>query len=117
MARDVSTLADAYVEAWNKKDLNAVSATLGPNVRFVGPMAQTDGKEAFLGAVKRMFPLLESINVRAKFASSDQVMLAYEFVCGAPIGSCRTAELLTFSDGLIASSEVFFDARPFARAQ
>lgn len=113
MATNISAVADAYVQAWSTKDLDSISKTLRPDVRFLGPMAQTEGKGAFLGAVQRMFPILKSIDVRAKFVSQDQVMLAYDFVCSAPIGSCRTADLLTFKDGLIARSEVFFDPRPF----
>ncbi len=31
------------------------------------------------------------------------------------IGVCRTAELMTFKDGLISGIELFFDARPFEK--
>ena len=40
-------------------------------------------------------------------------MFAYDFVCEPPIGVCRTAELITFEDGLVKTIELFYDARPF----
>ena len=40
-------------------------------------------------------------------------MIAYDFLCSAPIGNCRTAELVTLEDGLIRDVELFYDARPF----
>ncbi|MCL4394145.1 MAG: hypothetical protein M1482_04950 [Chloroflexi bacterium] len=53
---------------------------------------------------------------QSQFASGDQVMFTYDFVCQEPIGNCRTAELLTFKSGLISRSELFFDTAPFAKA-
>jgi hypothetical protein len=50
---------------------------------------------------------------RAKFASSDEVMLAYDLEFSEPIGMCRTAALMIFKDRLIARLELFLDARPF----
>jgi len=112
--RNVTT-AEAYYEAMNDKDLAGVARHLHPDVRFVGPMADLVGKEAVLEAAKRFVTLIKSLRVRAKFGSDDTAMLAYHVDFGEPIGICRTAVLMTFKDGLIASIELFYDARPFEK--
>ncbi len=108
-------LGEAYLQAWNNKDLSAIASHLHPDVRFLGPAASTSGKEAVMEAAKRMFPLLQSLKVQSKFASGDQAIFTYEFICAEPINVCRTAELMTFKDGLIIGIELFFDARPFEK--
>lgn len=115
MADELLEIADNYIKAWNRKDAEAIAKYLTADVHFLGPMAETNGKEVFLGAVRRMFPLLKAIEVRSKFVDGNEVMLAYDFNCSEPIGKCRTAELLTFRSGLISRSEIFFDARAFEK--
>ena len=114
-------VADAYLNSWSRKDPDGIAATLHPDVTFKGPVAgEISGREAVVAGFARMLPLVQALHVRAKFSDGHQVMCAEDFVCREPIGSVRTAELLTFEDGLIRSIELFFDARPFeaaARAQ
>jgi hypothetical protein len=108
-------VAETYLTAWQRKDLQAIGEHIRPNVRFKGPMSETTGKEAFLAAAQRIFPILQSLTVRSTFASGSEVVAIYDFNCSEPIGACRTAELITFQDGLISGVELFFDARPFDR--
>ncbi len=115
MSTDILTAAEAYLKAWDRKDLAGISKYLDPDVRFLGPMSQTTGKEAFLDSAKRMFALLKEIKVRSKFAAGEQAIFTYDFICAEPIGVCRTAELIIFKNGLISSIELFFDARPFEK--
>ena len=103
-----------YLDAWHQKDLACIEALLHPVVTFTGPLSATVGREAFLGAVKRMVPLLEGITVRHVMSHEDHAVAVYDFICVEPIGRCRTTELLGFQGDLIVSSELFFDARPFA---
>lgn len=114
---DIKTAATAYLDAWRRKDAGALQALLAPDVGFKGPMAQTQGRDAFMAAVTRMFPLLEDVVVRELLVEGETAVVIYDFVCAAPIGCCRTAELLSFAAGKISRSELFFDARPFAAFQ
>jgi hypothetical protein len=109
--------AEAYLAAWQKKDLAGIGEHLHADVHFKGPMSETTGKDAFLAAAQRIFPPLQSLTVRHTFASGGAVAAIYDFNCAAPIGVCRTAELITFQDGLISGVELFFDARPFVPAK
>lgn len=117
MLKSIESNCAAYLDAWSRKDLDGIAIHLHPDVHFKGPMQELNGREAILASSKRVFPLLEKLDVRAKFVSGDRAMFAYDFVCRDPIGICRTAELVRFQDGLIRDIELFFDARPFEAMQ
>ena len=115
MKNDPLVSGEAYLKAWDNKDLEGIAKYLHPEVHFIGPMTETTGKEKLVQSAKRMFGLLKTLEVRSKFAFGDQAIFTYDFVCEDPIGVCRTAELMTFKDGLIGRIELFFDARPFEK--
>jgi hypothetical protein len=117
MIKSIDSNCAAYLDAWSRKDLDGIAIHLHPDVHFKGPMQELNGREAILVSSKRVFPLLERLDVRGKFVSGDRAMFAYDFVCHDPIGVCRTAELVRFQDGLIRDIELFFDARPFEAMQ
>jgi hypothetical protein len=117
MSKSIESDCAAYLDAWSRKDLDGIAVHLHPDVHFKGPMQELNGREAVLASSKRIFPLLERIEVRARFVSGDRAMFAYDFICREPIGVCRTAEMVRFQDGLIRETELFFDARPFEAMQ
>ena len=57
-------LAESYLTAWQKKDLRGIGEHLHPDVHFKAPMSETTGKEAFLVASERIFPILQSLTER-----------------------------------------------------
>jgi ketosteroid isomerase-like protein len=117
MLKSIESNCAAYLDAWSRKDLDGIAVHLHSDVHFKGPMQELNGREAVLASSKRVFALLERLDVRVKLVSGDRAMFAYDFVCRAPIGVCRTAELVRFEDGLIRDIELFFDARPFEAMQ
>ena len=117
MPKSIDSDCAAYLDAWSRKDLDGIAVHLHPDVHFKGPMQELNGREAVLGSSKRVFQILERLDVRARFVSGNRAMFAYDFVCLDPIGVCRTAELVRFQDGLIRDIELFFDARPFEAMQ
>jgi len=104
-----------YLAAWQRKDADAIAAHVHTHVHFKGPMTELQGREPFIAACKRMFPMLKEYRVRSVAATEDRAIFVYDFVCVEPIGLCRTAELITVKDGLIRDVELFFDARPFEK--
>lgn len=117
MLKSIESSCTAYLDAWSRKDLDGITVHLHSDVHFKGPMQELSGREAVLASSKRVFPLLERLDIRAKFVSGDRAVFVYDFVCRDPIGVCRTAELVRFQDGLIRDIELFFDARPFEAMQ
>ena len=114
MSTSVENVSKAYVKAWQEKDLQALGDLIDPAIVFKSPTATTNGRDAYLAAAKRFISLVERIDVRARCVTESDAMVAYDFVCREPIGVSATAELITVKNSLVAYSEVFFDARPFA---
>ena len=112
--KNLKTVA-SYLAAWRRKDLKGIGEHLHPNVHFKAPLNDITGKDAVLDAAQRIFPFLIDYRIRSTFASDDQAVAIYDFDCAPPIGSCPTAELLTFRDAQIADIELFFDPRPFEK--
>jgi hypothetical protein len=106
-------IVQQYLAAWKRKDADGIAKLLHPAVRLKSPVADLRGREAFLAMCRKIFPQLEDVIVRAKFATKEQAMAVYDFVLKEPIGATRTANLITFDGELIRSVELFFDARRF----
>jgi len=110
------TTVEAYYKALNNKDLAAIAPCLHPDIKFLGSMASIAGKEEVLEAVKWLLPLFRDLTIRAKFASENQVMVAYDLNCHEPVGVIRVAALISLEeDNLISGIELFFDPRPFEK--
>ena len=107
-------IAVAYYTAMAEKNIPELEKRLHPDVKFIGPLAEVQGKEAVLEAARNFSNFLKGITIQAKFSDDNHAMLAYEMHCPAPIGSFRAATLMTLKDGLIYKLELFYDARPFA---
>jgi hypothetical protein len=105
--------AVAYYQAMSDKDLTGMARHLHPDIRVFTPMEELAGQKAVLEAAKRLLPLIDRIEVHAKFGTEEQAMLTYDMEFVPPIGVCRAAALMTFKDSLIVRNEIFFDARPF----
>lgn len=65
--------------------------------------------------LKDFFHCFNTLEIRAKFGSSDQAMLVYDLNCPTPVGMVPVAALITLKNDLIICIELFFDARPFEK--
>lgn len=108
-------LAKAYYQAINEKDLPALGTFLHDDVTLLSPLGSLKGKEAVLSSLKHFVTIFTKLTIRAAMGTADQVMLAVDLDCPAPIGIFRTAILLSFKDGKIYSSELFYDGRPLEK--
>lgn len=110
---DNFNLDESYYNAMLAKDFDKMADYLHNNVQFIGPLAEMHGKDAVVTAAKNFGGILQDIQIRSRFASHDQIMLAYDMVVPAPIGKFRAAALMEFTDRLISKIELFYDASPF----
>lgn len=109
------TIAETYYHQMLQKNFAAMEACLHPDVYFIGPLSQMQGKAAVVEAAKNLSQVLTDIEIRAKFSLDNQIMLAYDFIFPAPIGKLRAAVLMEFNNQLISKIELFFDGRPFEK--
>jgi hypothetical protein len=108
-------VAETYYTSMRDKNFTAMAVCLHPEVSFVGPLATMIGKAQVVEAAKKFAAFFTSLVIQDKFNAEhpDKVMLVLEFNCPEPVGAFRAASFLSFTDGLIASIELFYDARPF----
>ena len=117
MTKSIGACCASYLDAWSRKSIEDVAAMVHPDVSFKAPMQELHGRAAYVEATRRVFTLLERMDVRAQFISGERAVLVYDFVCRDPIGVSRTAEMVRFHGGLLCETELFFDARPFEAMQ
>ena len=87
---------------------------LHPDATFGGTIAAPlEGREAFVGAFRRLGPIIARNDVREVVVEGDRAFVLYDFVTDTPVGPVLSGELLTFEDGLIRSSVLLFDQRRF----
>ena len=113
MNKNIVAIAEAYYDAMSKRNLEEMKKYLHPEVHFLSPFKNLVGSAAFLAAIRDFTSAFSSLTVRAKFGSGNQAMVAYDVEFPIPVGTLRTAALLTFQDDLITNIELFFDTRSF----
>lgn len=108
-------IAEAYYQAMGEKDIAAVGQYVHSEVEFIAPLAKAKGKEAILEAARRFTTLFHTLTIYAKLEGEGKVVIIYDLDCPSPIGSIRTASLLSFKEDLISRIELFYDPRPFVK--
>jgi ketosteroid isomerase-like protein len=108
-------LAKAYYEALNEKNISKAEHYLHPDVSLLSPLGSLQGKQEVVKSLHHFIQIYDTLSIRAAMGDTDQVMLAVDLHCPAPIGLFRTAILLDFKDGKIYSSELFYDGRPLEK--
>ncbi len=106
-------VAESYYSAMLAKDFDTMSSYLHDEVRFIGPLAEMQGKETVVIAAKNLSQILDKIKIRSKFANGNQIMLAYDFLFPTLNLNLRSAVLMDFKNGQIAKIELFYDGSPF----
>ena len=105
------TIAIAYYEAINQNNPSLAAERLADNVKIITPLATKCGKANVVEALKKMCSIVESVTIKTKFSSEDQVMLAIDMLFPKPIDILRVASLLNFERGFIARIEMFYDGQ------
>lgn len=109
MSKNNLLIVLAYYEAINQKRPDLAAEKLSDNVKLITPLDEKHGKTEVTGAIKGFCSAMENVFIKAKFASDDQVMLAYNILFPQPIGNLPAAGLLTLDQGLITNIELYYD--------
>lgn len=123
-AQEIEALAEQYVDAYNRNDLDALEAILHDDVRFIHHNRDVDystkatGMEMFRGAAGA-FPGKAFSNRQSLRISGDTAILQHTWTCtptidapnmGATAGvplSTELATFLTFKDGKLIAYHDF----------
>jgi hypothetical protein len=96
---DLKSLAIRYIEAVGQKQLDVVASLLHPRLEFDGnfPPVPVKGPEGWIGALRRLSPVLVRNEVRKVLVGEEEACILYDFVttvCPVP-----SAEWLRFEGG------------------
>lgn len=113
MGQNNTQTALNYYKSLNNRDINTLATYLHPQVHLISPFSEITGIDAVSAAAKDFTSLFNSLIVKEHFEQAGRVMIVYDLDCPLPVGSVRTAVLMTFKDDLIARIELFFNPEPF----
>jgi ketosteroid isomerase-like protein len=74
------------------------------------------GKDEYLRGAGNFFQATTAVDIRQKMIDGDQVALIARYDVRSPkgtTGTCDVAEFLTFNDGKLTASSIFFDTKAF----
>lgn len=111
------TTAVAYYAALGNKNIAEVKKYLHPEIQFVDPQEQVQGKETVLQAAKAFSEIFSRLTIFARFGSDDQAMIVYDVEIPGFSKPLRAASLLSFQEGLISKIELIYDTRPFVETK
>src|ERR1700756_4690458 len=87
--------------------------------RFLGPVDQTTGVEAFTQLNASFFPLVTGMRMLKQFEQGNDVCSIYEMDLTSPSGISLTlhvADWVTVESGKMVEERIYYDARAFAAA-
>jgi hypothetical protein len=108
MHNDPRALAVTYIDAVGNKEFDRVAELLHPDVEFVTSGPAIRGIPAFVGALRRLGPILVRNDVHSTIVDGNDVAIVYDFVTDTPAGSVPTIEWLTTEAGRIRRSRLIF---------
>ncbi|ANL51089.1 NTF2 domain-containing protein (plasmid) [Rhizobium phaseoli] len=108
-----ATLARAYAEAIGNKDVDAIIKISADDIVCTSPIGKTTGVAAFRGFQEGFARMIKKLDIRAVYGNETQAVVVYA-VETHPVPHSLVAELLQVKGGKIASTEVIYDATPYA---
>jgi hypothetical protein len=109
MASDPRELVTSYIQAVGERKLEALPPLLESDAEFTLGDSTVRGREAFVGAFRRLLPIIDRNDIRHVFVDGDEACVVYDFVTSTPVGPVLSVEHLRLRNGRIASSTLVFE--------
>ena len=109
------SIVERYHEAWTGKDFEAARGLLHDDLSFKGPIDTFDNADDYVGALRRLAPMVTGADVKRILSEGDDVVILFDLLTVK--GPSPVAEWYRVRGDKIGSVQVYFDARPFAPPQ
>src|SRR4029077_18940778 len=109
MATDPRELLTSYIQAVGERRLEALPPLLEPDAQFTLGDNTLRGREAFVGACRRLLPIIDRNEIVHLFIDGDETCVVYDFVTSTPVGPVLSVEHIQLRNGRIASSTLVFE--------
>lgn len=109
MATGPRELVTSYIQAVGERRLEALPLLLEPDAQFTLGDNTVRGRDAFVGAFRRLLPIIDRNDIRHLFIDGDRASVVYDFVTSTPVGPVLSVEYIQLRNGRIASSTLVFE--------
>ena len=109
MATDPRELVTSYIQAVGERRLEALPPLLEQDAQFTLGDNTVRGRDAFVGAFRRLLPIIDRNEIRHLFIDGDEACVVYDFVTNTPVGPVLSVEHIQLRNGRIASSTLVFE--------
>lgn len=109
-------VAEAFVEAWGRRDMETVAGWVADDIAFESPMTRLTGAEAFLAAAGQFAQAVTGVDVIAVVGDDQRAMVMYDMPTVA-FGTLRAADYVLVEDGKITADKLVFDTHAVRQAQ
>jgi hypothetical protein len=109
MKTEARELVASYIQAVGEGRLEALPSLLERDALFTLGDNTFRGRDAFVGAFRRLVPIIERNDIRHLFVDGDEACVVYDFVTKTPVGPVLSVEYIKLRNGRIASSTLVFE--------
>ena len=109
VATDPRELVTSYIQAVGERRLEDLPPLLESAAEFTLGDNTIRGRDGFVGAFRRLLPIIERNAIRHLFVDGDEACVVYDFVTNTPVGPVLSVEYIKLRNGLIASSTLVFE--------
>jgi hypothetical protein len=102
-------IAAAFIEAWARRDLAAVTRYLAADIVFESPRVHLTGADAVVAELGRFAEAVSEVRIRAVVGDDRSAMIMYD-IDAEPFGTLRAVDLLVVESGRITSDIMVFDS-------
>ncbi len=105
--------AKKYYTLIGEKKIEDVKKFLHPDVKFYGPLATLEGKEAVERSIYNFMKSFSSLTIKAAFGDENEAVVLYDVDIPGISSHFPGASYLTFEDDLIVRIQLYYDGSPF----
>ncbi|MHB8268373.1 nuclear transport factor 2 family protein [Bradyrhizobium sp.] len=106
-------IAQTYVNAIADKNVDAIVAVSADDVVCTSPIGRITGTQKFREFHDGFARMIKKVTVFAVYGDDEQAVVVYNAETH-PVPNAVTAELVKVKNGKIVSTDVIYDATPFA---
>jgi ketosteroid isomerase-like protein len=109
-------IAVAFLDAFARRDLSALTGYLADDVVFESPRLQVTGAKAVAAVMGQFAQAVTGVKVIAAFGDDREALLMYDMET-VLFGTVRAADHLIVQDGKIKSDRLVFDTHEMRTAE
>jgi ribonuclease BN (tRNA processing enzyme) len=106
-------IAKTYIEAIASKNVDTIISVSADDVVCTSPIGRIAGTQKFREFQDGFAQMIKKVTVLAAYGDDEQAVIVYS-ADTHPVPNAVVAELIKVKNGKIASTEVIYDATPFA---